>query len=358
MSKHFVLSWLKKIKNSSKYIRLTQWEYWPIAAFYIPVFPYYVLLSFRAGHPFFYAAANTAIKDGGSGFESKYDTIVMLPEKWAPKTMLVQKGTDFQTVANQLKELGIKFPMIAKPDVGFRGLLVEKVKTLEALKDHIQKNEIDFIIQEFVESPIEFSVFYHKMPGERKGKITSLTIKEFLEIKGDGKTTFGELLEKKSRAKVIFEDLQLRYNQDWQSIPTEGQKIKVVEIGNHARGAHFVNGNHLIDDKLHAIFEELSDQIPGWNYGRVDIRCNSIEELKKGNFKIIEINGVLSEPTHIYDASKMTYFKAIKDIAKHWTILYKVSTLNHSINGAAYPVFKEYLNSVKDLRRYVKGLQP
>ena len=344
------------IKNSPKYIRWTQWEYWPMAAFYIPVFPYYVFLSVRAGHPFFYVAANPGIKSGGSGFESKYDTIRMLPQKWAPKTVLAPKGMCYDEVVSALRQKRIDFPMIAKPDIGFRGLLVEKVNNDEQLKAHIQKYKIDFIIQEFIESPIEFSVFYHKIPGEEKGKITSLTIKDFLQINGDGQTKFGDLLNKSPRAKVILEDLQLRYKNLWHTIPVKGKKIKVVEIGNHCRGTHFINGNHLIDSQLHELFDDLNRQVSGWNYGRVDVRCDSIEALKKGDFKIIEINGVLSEPTHIYDASKTTYWKAIREIARHWKILYQVATKNHKIFGAKYDNPKEYIQSVKALRQYVKGL--
>ena len=347
---------IQNIKASPKYIRWTQWEYWPMAAFYIPVFPYYVFLSARAGHPFFYVAANPGIKSGGSGFESKYDTIRLLPQKWAPKTVLAQNIMDFETVKKAIHEKGIDFPVIAKPDIGFRGLLVEKVNSFEQLKAHIQKYKIDFIIQEFIESPIEFSVFYHKIPGDKKGKITSLTIKEFLQIKGDGKTQFGDLINKSPRAKVILEDLRLRYKNLWHTIPVKGKNIKVVEIGNHSRGTHFINGNHLIDAHLHNHFDALNSQVPGWNYGRVDVRCESIEALKRGDFKIIEINGVLSEPTHIYDASKTTYWKAVRDIARHWKILYQVATKNHEQFGAKYDDTWEYIRSVKALRKYVKGL--
>jgi len=352
------LDFIQNIKNSQKYIRWTQWEYWPMAAFYIPVFPYYVFLSIRAGHPFFYVAANPAIRSGGSGFESKYDTIKLLPQKWCPKTVLAKKGTEFKDVKIALREKEIEFPMIAKPDVGFRGLLVEKVTNFDQLKAHIQKYKINFIIQEFIESPIEFSVFYHKIPGETKGKITSLTIKEFLQINGDGKTKFGDLINQSSRAKVILDDLKLRYKNSWHSIPVKGKRIIVVEIGNHARGTHFINGNHLIDDKLHNLFDELNDKVPGWNYGRVDVRCDDIQALKNGDFKIIEINGVLSEPTHIYDSTKTTYWQAVREIARHWKILYHVATKNHKNYGAAYDKPLDYIKSVKELRRYVKNLSP
>ncbi|HHB79414.1 MAG TPA: hypothetical protein ENK85_09310 [Saprospiraceae bacterium] len=351
------MGFFQNIKDSPKYVRWTQWEYWPMAAFYIPVFPYYLYLSVRAGHPFFYVAANPSIKSGGSGFESKYDTIKMLPQKWAPKTILAPKGSDFKVIQNALRQKEIDFPVIAKPDIGFRGLLVEKVNNPAQLKAHIQKYQIDFIIQEFIESPIEFSIFYHRIPGEDQGNITSLTVKEFLQINGDGKTNFGDLLHKSPRAKVILKDLQLRYKNLWHSIPVKGKKIKVMEIGNHCRGAHFINGNHLIDKQLHKVFDELNHKIPGWNYGRVDVRCDSIEALKKGDFKIIEINGVLSEPTHIYDATKTTYWKALREIAKHWKILYLVATKNHKKYGIEYDNPVEYIRSVKKLRQYVKGLE-
>lgn len=347
----------QKILSSSSFIRWTQWEYWPMAAFYVPVFPYYAYLAIRARHPFFYVAANPGIKSGGSGFESKYETIMMLPQKWAPKTIFAKKGGAFSQIKIQMKEAGIDFPVIAKPDVGFRGLLVEKVNDFYQLKTHLQKNAIDFIIQEFIDTPIEFSVFYHRIPNEQKGQITSLTIKEFLQIQGDGKSSFGDLLSQSDRAKIIMDDLQSRYENNWDTILEKDAKIKVVEIGNHCRGTHFINGNHLIDSQLHEHFDELSQLVVGWNYGRVDIRCESIDALKNGDFKIIEINGVLSEPTHIYDASKTTYFNAVKEIARHWKILYKVATKNHKQFGAGYDNPMEYIRSVRSLRKYVKGLR-
>ncbi|HOZ87200.1 MAG TPA: hypothetical protein PL029_05545, partial [Bacteroidia bacterium] len=44
--------------------------------------------------------------------------------------------------------------------------------------------------------------------------------------------------------------------------------------------------------------------------GRYDIRCTSIEDLKKGNnFSILELNGSGAEPAHIYDPN-FSYLKA------------------------------------------------
>jgi hypothetical protein len=50
--------------------------------------------------------------------------------------------------------------------------------------------------------------------------------------------------------------------------------------------------------------------------------------LKQGqNFKIIELNGSKSEPTHMYDPKHSLFF-AWKEIYKHWKIMSKIAAIN------------------------------
>ncbi len=50
------------------------------------------------------------------------------------------------------------------------------------------------------------------------------------------------------------------------------------------------------------ILDEISHSINDFFYGRYDIMCNSLEELKQGkNFVILEYNGCGAEPNHFYD---------------------------------------------------------
>ena len=58
----------------------------------------------------------------------------------------------------------------------------------------------------------------------------------------------------------------------------------------------------MVDDELLKLFDELSLYTDKFYYGRYDIKCDSIDELKKGNFSILEFNGAGAEPNHIYDA--------------------------------------------------------
>ena len=78
----------------------------------------------------------------------------------------------------------------------------------------------------------------------------------------------------------------------------------------------------------------------GFYFGRLDVMFENLELLKNGeNFKIIEINGAKSEPTHMYDPKHSLFF-AWKEIAKHWKIMAEISRKNHE-SGFPYLNLKE-----------------
>jgi hypothetical protein len=106
---------------------------------------------------------------------------------------------------------------------------------------------------------------------------------------------------------------------------------EISSIGNHARGATFYDVSFRNNSNLESVIETVSEQIDGFYYGRFDIKFNSWEELQNGNaFSIVELNGANSEPTHVYDP-KHAYFFALREFARHWTIMAKISRLNKNI---------------------------
>ena len=128
-------------------------------------------------------------------------------------------------------------------------------------------------------------------------------------------------------------------------------------IGNHSKGTQFLNGNHLICNELRNTIDLLNEQIDGWFYGRLDIKYDTFEKLKQGkDFKILEINGIISEPTHIYDPKGATYFDALKSIKKHWKMMNDIARKNHDAFDVSYPKFIPYLKEVFWLRKYSKKI--
>lgn len=299
---------------------------------------------------------NPGLFTGGMGMESKYSTIMMFPPELRPQTVLARPGQDFEEIKAAMNKEGLEFPLIAKPDIGYRGMLVKKVKNEMELKAYLEKYPLDFLLQEFIDLPKEGGVLYYRFPNEDKGRISSVTLKEFLKVTGDGKSTVLELVKKSDRALLQMERLKENYAEVLQQVPPTGTEVPLGSIGNHSKGTTFINGNHLIDHEMEDAFQKIVDQLEGIDYGRFDLKCTSYEDMKRGkNIKVIEINGIGAEPTHIYDPTKMSYFEAVGTITKHWRIILKLSKENRK-KGIPRTKVSDLFRYLLRHRKYVKKI--
>ena len=351
------MKWWNRIKHKPFFIRLSNWEYWSTFSFYWPLLFYGPVLAWRSGHPCFFTAANPSIYSGGFGLESKFATLQKIPERFRPKSVLAKDGDNFSKIKKAINDLDIPYPLIVKPDLGYRGLLVRKIKSEEELENFLSKYPIDFIIQEFIAYPEEIGVLYYRQPGKKTGNISSVTLKEFLKVTGDGHSTVEELVLQNARARLQLHRLQTTHAHLLPTIPEKGEKVSLGIIGNHAKGTTFINGNHVIDSQLVKTFDQINQELDGIYYGRFDIKCQSLEDLKSGkNLKILEMNGVCSEPTHIYDPTKMTYFQALGQILKHWSIIQEIAKINHN-NGTPYMGLRHFSKAMYNLSLYFKFIK-
>lgn len=342
---------------NSRIHKLLHWEYWPLLMFYIPNIPYAFVHGIAARNLVFYTAVNPGIRNSGIGAESKQEILNMLPEEYVPKSVLHQKEDSIEDTILELSKNKIVYPMIVKPDIGFRGLLVKKIENQQELVSYLNKYPIDIVIQEFLTHEYECGIFYHRHPNEESGKVTSITLKEFLTITGDGKSTIKELVQSDKRAFLYYDLIKDDPLIDWQLVPKQNESLKLSSIGNHSKGTRFISGNHLITDELEKALDQLNHQVDGWFYGRLDIKYHSLEELYQGKFKVLELNGILAEPTHIYDASKMTYWKALKTIRTHWKQLYRIARYNHDHEKVAYRKTFPFIREMLALKAYSTRLK-
>lgn len=325
--------------------------------FYIPNIPYAFVHGLFARNLVFYTAVNPGIENSGIGSESKYETLQLLPKEYIPRSVFHAKNSDSEDTLTALKKERIQYPLIIKPDVGFRGLLVKKIENQNELIQYLEKYPINFIIQEFLTEEFECGIFYYRIPNENQGKVTSITLKEFLNIKGDGKSTIKELVLNDSRAFLYYDYIKNDPLISWNNIPAKDEKLKLSSIGNHSKGTQFINGNHLITEKLEKSLDRLNHQVKGWYYGRLDVKYSSLEELYNGKFKVLELNGILAEPTHIYDARKTSYWGALKTIRKHWKQLYKIARYNHDKEQVPYRKTFPFIIEMLDLKAYSNRLK-
>ena len=332
------------------WIKLTHWEFWPFNVFYFPLFFYYAWLCLKARSFFFFSASNPGIEYGGMLGESKIKILDKFRDSHKPYTLLIEPGLKRDEFEKILQESKLTYPFILKPDIGERGWMVKKISNSEQLDRYLSQIKVPFLLQELIESPVEMGVFYYRMPDEEFGKVTSIVLKEMMTVVGDGVSDIKTLLLKNPRSVITLDEIEKTSGELFDYIPELGEEVEAVPIGNHCRGTTFLNGNDLINEQVHRAVDTVAKQHDGFYFGRFDLRCDSLEDLAKGNFKIFELNGAGAEPAHIYQPG-FSLLRAYRDLIFHQSLMYKIARKNNQL-GVPYMTVKEGLKLIKFLRHY------
>jgi hypothetical protein len=297
-----------------------------------------------------FTAANPAIPDGGFLGESKFGILRGLAgagDKVA-RCALVPAGAapdlKLAAVREFMLRKSLAYPVVAKPDVGQRGLGVAILKSEADAVRYFEKPRPDTVVQEFAPG-YEFGVFYYRHPDSERGQILSVTEKRFPVLAGDGKSTLEQLILRNDRTVCMAPFYLRKLRARLSEVPANGANVQLVDIGNHCRGTVFYDGGWILTPELEAEFERISRTYDGFYFGRYDIRGESIDEIRRGaGFKIIELNGVTSEATHIYQPGS-SIFAAYKTLARQWRIAFEIGAWNRAHGTAITPI-----------RRLVKAL--
>ena len=300
----------------------------------------------RAKHPTYFTAVNPLMNNGGAINTSKIAYLSKLPNQWVIKTILIETDIHENDLRQQIEFHGFSFPIIVKPDRGERGKEVRLVHDFKALAAAFKCSSYSqLLVQTYCDYPNEVGILYYRLPHQKKGQISSVTTKSFCTLRGDGQSTWGKLIQSNLRIAHRLNELELRYKTQWNKTAVEGEFLKVEPIGSHNLGTQFLSGQHLITATLRERMDDLADQLNGFNYGRFDIKYQQWENFLEGNgFKILEINGVNSEPTHIYDPG-MTLRKAYTEIFSHMRIIYEISNHNRLLGIQPKPL-NAFLNEL------------
>lgn len=331
--------------------RIFNWELWPFYVIYTPLGFVWLYYAFKARHFWFFSPVNPTLEFGGFEGETKSEMYAQLPAEYKPKTLTLAHTIPAGTAVKAVEEAGFDYPFIVKPNIGMQGILFRKIENAEELMTYHNHVPVEYLVQEYIDMPMEFSVFHILYPGETKGKVTGFILKDYLAVTGDGKSTLIELIIKDERAKFREEEMRHKHAANLDVVIPEDQKYYLSIAGNHNRGARFINLHKEIDTALCNVFDHISSKAGKFQYGRYDLKCTSIEDLKAGkNIKILEYNGTGAEPNHIYDCN-MNYWKALKIVANHWEDLYRIGKINNTKHNVPY---WGYTRGRKHLRKAAK----
>jgi hypothetical protein len=343
------------MKWKSLWEKIGNWELWPFALRYFFISPVWLWYCLRSGSWWFFSSSNPTITFGGFEGEGKKEMYELLPKHVYPKTIYIHPGEDFAAVKNLIKQNGFVYPFVVKPDVGMKGLLFRKVDKEKDLETYHARMPIEYIVQDLVDYPLEVSVFYYRYPDQQKGVITGFIQKELMDVTGDGESHLWKLIEAHPKAKHRLEEMRVKHAENLETIIPTGERYILTYAANLNRGAKFTNLKHLIDEDLLQVFDELSRPAQFY-YGRYDIKCRSVEDLKKGqHFSILEFNGSGAEPNHVYNAG-YSLLEANREFILHWKVLFEISRYNHK-HGVPYWSFKKGLHFLRDAKKHLKILE-
>lgn len=294
-------------------VRVAFSERIPPAIYYVPLLVQWFLLGIRYRSLTVPTAANPRIEAGGLIGESKSDCMSMPAHSaspWlAPTTAIDARGAadtdhDMLQAHMAMAAAGLDFPVIAKPDIGWRGFGVRRIENEAQLRDYLSgfPEGQRLILQQYVSWHGEAGVFYVRRPGRETGEIFSLTLRYFPFVIGDGETDLRGLILANPRTRwkkaLLFEIHHDRLD----TIPARGEAVRLAIVGSNRVGGLYVDGNDLVTPALTRRIDEIAKSMPEFHFGRFDVRFETIEAFQDGDrFSIIEINGAGAEAVHIWD---------------------------------------------------------
>jgi len=342
-----LFSWRGRRLLLSKWRRLSRWEFWPYYITNSVTFLYVLYLGcVRYRQPTLFTAVNPSIRpDSGFIGERKSTIFEGLPQSFLGSWQLVEKGNSITEKRSRFHQFmegsALDYPVVLKPDRGQRGLGVAVCLDEDEAFTWLDEVDEDFIMMEFHDGE-EYGLFYYRFPTENTGKLFSITRKKHLSVVGDGHHTLEELILLDDRALCMAPTFLERLSPDLLGIVPKGESVQLGRVGAHSLGTLFLDGSYLISDDLLMAVEKIAKPYRGFYFGRFDVKAANENELRLGrNLKVIEVNGVTSEATHIYDPGNSLIY-GWKTLMHQWSIAFQIAECNAG-NGSRPMEFKAFI---------------
>ena len=296
--------------------KITDKGYWVSRHYYWQSMMHYLWQSLKYRSFSYFSICNPLIHFGGMLDDEKTQVYQLIDQRYLPVTIPINSIEDID--ATQLGS-SFGFPFILKPDIGFKGYQVHLIRNQDMLAQI--KETLDYtqtwIAQEYIDYSREFSILYHRSPHTDRGVVSSFIEKKYPFVMGDGVTDLRQLITQYKSPFINKNQLFSDYASRLDSILKEGEQLILHRIGNYSRGSKFYSLQHEIDTQLSSEMDRFHNTTKEIDFFRIDCKADSIDALRQGEYKIIELNGMKAEPLHIYDP-EMSFRRNTKSIYKHW----------------------------------------
>jgi membrane protein DedA with SNARE-associated domain len=321
-------------------IRVPISEKIPPCAFYVPLVAQWLWLGCRYRSQTLPTLANPLIETGGLLGESKsacLDMVEPAARPWFARSAAfdVASGTNglpesTRRFRHAMESAGLAFPVVAKPDIGWRGIGVRRLDNEQDAARYLAAFPRcqRVIVQEHVTADGEAGVFYVRHPGEPIGRIFSLTLRYYPFVVGDGASSLRELILANERTRWKAPLHLAAHAATVDRIPAAGEMVRLATVGSNRVGGLYIDGREWVTPALTARFHSIAAAIPEFWFGRFDLRFETIGLLRRGEgFLIIEINGAGSEAIHMWDP-RCPLLKAYQTLFEQQAMMFAIADAN------------------------------
>lgn len=255
------------------------------------------------------SAANPSITAGGLVGEGKLEYFALMGPIAAAATarhcaVLNAEALASAAVRDRMTRAGLSFPIIAKPDLGLCGYGVRRLDDEPALARYLASFPLGetVVLQEYLPQVGEAGIFYARDPETGEGRVIGLALRTFAHVVGDGRRTLAELVSSDPRASRAAGSTRHECVFDPARVPSPGELVRLSTIGSTRVGGLYRNGEAHITPDLVAAVTAIANDMPDFDFGRFDIRFDTIAGLRAGHgLRIMEVNGAGSEAIEAWD---------------------------------------------------------
>jgi hypothetical protein len=256
------------------------------------------------------SSANPAITTGGMVGEGKLEYLAIMGDTarraTAVTTSVVAQGAASLAQAQAaLEAAGLRYPVVAKPDLGWCGFGVRRIDDAAALRDYLEAYPAGerVVLQEWLDAPGEAGIFYMRHPDEAQGRVIGVLLRHYPRVTGDGVRSVAQLIAADPRASRLGRDGASEPCCDPSRVPAAGEVVRIATVGSTRVGGMYEDGSHAITPRLVAAIEAIARDMRDFHVGRFDVKYDDATALAGGEFRIIEVNGAGSEAVHAWDPS-------------------------------------------------------
>ncbi len=327
----------------------------------LPMIVQWLWLGLRHGSVTLPSSANPHITTGGLVGDTKSEYFncmgALARSRVADFVMIQAQGPGSLPAALiAMRDANLVFPVVAKPDLGWCGFGVRRIDDAAALADYLSRypRDVALMLQCYLAEPGEAGLFYMRHPDERVGRLLGILLRHYPQVIGDGTSTMAQLVQTDVRLHRTTHSAEHECSYEPDHVPAAGETVRLSLIASTRVGGRYEDGTDYASAELSAAVDAIARDMPQFHAGRFDVRYSNLDDLRRGHFTIMEVNGAGSEAVHAWDP-KYSIRDVYRIVFAKQRLLFALAAANRARGHqpvGALALARHYLHQQRLIRQY------